>query len=83
MLVGWTSLVNDAEDHFGRGHFKKHATQIFNAYVQCHITQSNGECKWCPSILSLFRTSVDFGDNAGKIIIQVCQTLFLTVKNVQ
>ena len=49
MLVSWTSLLNDAEDHFGRGNFKKHATQIFNAYVQCHSTQQgNGECKCSP-----------------------------------
>mgnify|MGYP001799205953 CR=1 FL=1 len=69
MLVSWTSLLNDAEDHFGRGLFKTHATQIFNAYVQCHSTQQgNGECKWCPSILSFFRTGIDLGDKAGKMI---------------
>ena len=46
MLSSWTSLLVEADDHFARGQFKKQATEIFNTYVQCHITEtSNGSVK--------------------------------------
>ncbi|XP_067950232.1 exportin-4-like [Watersipora subatra] len=38
LLVSWTTLLLEEEDHFGKGQFKKQATEIFNTYVQFHIT---------------------------------------------
>lgn len=44
MLSSWTSLLVDADEHFARGQFKKQCTEIFNAYVQSHLTkQTKGE----------------------------------------